>query len=166
MRLRPAPDWQVAEWLNADRPLALSDLGGRTVLALAFQLLCPGCVQHAIPQLKRVREAFDERDLAVVALHTVFEHHSAQGRRDVLAAFLHENRIAFPVGMDAPGEDGVPLTFRAYAMQGTPTVLLIDGEGRLRMQHFGHVDDIRLGAAVASLLAESRRGVDEGGAAT
>ena len=153
MKLREAPEWQVQEWLNVDRSMALADYRGRPIVALAFQMLCPGCVQHALPQLKRIRELFGESQLAVLGLHTVFEHHEAQGRPEVLKAFLHENRIRLPVAIDAPGEDGVPLTFRAYDMQGTPTVLLIDAEGRLRSQGFGHVDDLRLGAAIGSLLA-------------
>jgi len=153
MKLREATEWQVQEWLNVDRPMALADYRGRPIVALAFQMLCPGCVQHALPQLKRIRELFGESQLAVLGLHTVFEHHEAQGRPEVLKAFLHENRIRLPVAIDAPGEDGVPLTFRAYDMQGTPTVLLIDAEGQLRSQGFGHVDDLRLGAAIGSLLA-------------
>lgn len=153
MKLREAPEWQVQEWLNVDRPMALADYRGRPIVALAFQMLCPGFVQHALPQLKRIRELFGESQLAVLGLHTVFEHHEAQGRPEVLKAFLHENRIRLPVAIDAPGEDGVPLTFRAYDMQGTPTVLLIDAEGQLRSQGFGHVDDLRLGAAIGSLLA-------------
>ena len=153
MKLREAPEWQVQEWLNVDRSMALADYRGRPIGALAFQMLCPGCVQHALPQLKRIRELFGESQLAVLGLHTVFEHHEAQGRPEVLKAFLHENRIRLPVAIDAPGEDGVPLTFRAYDMQGTPTVLLIDAEGQLRSQGFGHVDDLRLGAAIGSLLA-------------
>ena len=120
-------------------------------------MLCPGCVSHALPQMQRLRSAFSDDALAVIGLHTVFEHHEAQGRREVLAAFLHENRIGFPVGMDSPGQDGVPLTFRAYKMQGTPTLLLIDCRGRVRMQKFGHVDDLALGAAVATLIAEDKR---------
>ena len=153
MNPREAPEWQVQEWLNVDRPVALSDFRGRPIVALAFQMLCPGCVQHAIPQLKRIREVFAESQLAVLGLHSVFEHHEAQGRPEVLKAFLHENRVLLPVAIDVPGQDGVPLTFRAYGMQGTPTVLLIDAEGRLRSQRFGHVDDLRLGAAIGSLLA-------------
>ena len=153
MKLREAPEWQVQEWLNVDRSMALADYRGRPIVALAFQMLCPGCVQHALPQLKRIRELFGESQLAVLGLHTVFEHHEAQGRPEVLKAFLHENRIRLPVAIDAPGEDGVPLTFRAYDMQGTPTVLLIDAEGQLRSQGFGHDDDLRLGAAIGSLLA-------------
>lgn len=155
MNHRTAPEWQVGEWLNTDRALSLADFAGRPLVALAFQLLCPGCVAQAIPQILRVRAAFREDQLAVAAIHTVFEHHQAQGRRDVLEAFLHENRISFPVAMDAPGDDRIPRTMRAYGMQGTPTLLLIDGSGRLRTQHFGHVDDLRLGAAISSLIAES-----------
>lgn len=160
MSIGQAPEWQVSEWLNSERPLRLADFAGRPIVALAFQLLCPGCVAQAIPQLLRVRAAFPEDQLAVLAIHTVFEHHAAQGRRDVLEAFLHENRIGFPVAMDAPGEDRIPRTMSLYAMQGTPTLLLIDRAGRLRTQHFGHVDDLRLGAAISSLVGEAGK-IDE-----
>lgn len=165
MTLAMAPEWHVSQWLGGDIG-GLADFRGRTLVALAFQMLCSGCVQHALPQLQRVREAFPVGEVAVVGLHSVFEHHEAQGRIEVLAAFLHENRIGFPVAIDAPGEGGMPLTFRAYAMQGTPTLLLIDPAGRLRMQRFGHIDDLRLGAAVSSLVTEAKLAVDEGSAAT
>lgn len=157
MILGEAPQWHVSEWLNRDAPLELADFRGRTLVMLAFQMLCPGCVSQALPQLQRVADAFPADQLAVTAIHTVFEHHDAQGRPEVLRAFLHENRIRFPVAIDQPGPDGVPLTFRAYAMQGTPTLLLVDAAGHLRMQKFGHVDDLRLGAFIATLIAESRQ---------
>jgi hypothetical protein len=163
--LNPAPEWQVAEWLNTEKPLSLADWRGRTLVALAFQMLCPGCVSQALPQLQRVRDTFPEDQVAVAAIHTVFEHHEAQGRTDVLRAFLHENRIRYPVAVDEPGPDGIPLTFCTYAMQGTPTLLLIDPAGRLRMQKFGHLDDLRLGAVIASVVAEGRL-IDEPDAAS
>ena len=43
---------------------------------------------------------------------------------------------------------------RAYAMQGTPTLMLIDAQGRLREQHFGVLDDLVLGVALGRLLGE------------
>ena len=156
MIVRPAPEWNIAEWLNSDVHLSLDAFRGRTLVALAFQMLCPGCVQQALPQLKRVSESFDPAEVAVIGLHSVFEHHEAQGRKEVLAAFLHENALRFPIAIDQPGPDNMPLTFRAYAMQGTPTLLLIDRLGGLRMQRFGHIDDLRLGAAVASLAVENK----------
>jgi len=154
--LRPAPDWTVSDWLNAPAPMTLADCRGKVVFAVAFQMLCPGCVSHGLPQAQRVRAAFPEDDLAVIGLHTVFEHHAAQGTKDALAAFLHEYRIKFPVAIDAatPG-GGVPQTMRAYNMQGTPTTMLIDREGRLRLSKFGHVEDLLLGAAIATLSGES-----------
>jgi hypothetical protein len=56
-----------------------------------------------------------------VAAARVFENHDAMGV-DALRSFVAEQRIPFPVGVDAPGADGDPLprTMRAYGMQGTP----------------------------------------------
>ena len=152
--LRQAPEWTVSDWLNAgDPPPGLARLRGRIVYVLAFQMLCPGCAAHAIPQALRVRAAFSENDLAVIGLHTVFEHAQAQGPKEALAAFLHEYKVRFPVAIDAPSAGGgVPRTMGAYNMQGTPTTILIDREGRLRLQRFGHVDDLSLGAMIAAML--------------
>lgn len=150
----PAPDWHTTAWLNTPQPLDLAQLRGQVVLLHAFQMLCPGCVAHALPQAQRVAKLFAQAPLAVIGLHTVFEHHAAMGIES-LRAFVHEYRIAFPVGVDEPGSDGpIPRTMRAYAMQGTPTLVLIDAQGRLRRQVFGMHDDLLLGAELATLLAE------------
>lgn len=158
-----APALSVSRWFNLgtasdSTELSLDSLRGRPVFLHAFQMLCPGCVQHAVPQSLKVAEAFARSDLAVIGLHTVFEHHAVMGP-DALAVYLHENRIRYPVGVDAYRDNDsalhpLPLTMAAYAMQGTPTMILIDRQGRLRRQHFGMTDDLRLGAEIATLLAE------------
>lgn len=153
--LRPAPALDAAQWLNAAEPLALDQLRGRIVVIEAFQMLCPGCVSHGLPQAMRIRETFGEDDVIVIGLHSVFEHHAVQTPQ-ALAAFLHEYRIGFPVAVDTPGETGaLPKTMAAYAMQGTPTLVLIDRLGRRRAQHFGHVTDLRLGAEIMALITET-----------
>jgi hypothetical protein len=152
----PAPEWSTREWFNAARGMQLADLRGRVVALHAFQMLCPGCVQHGLPQAQRVHAAFAPEDVAVIGLHTVFEHHAAM-TPTALAAFLHEWRIRFPVGVDAPSEtagDPLPQTMRRYALQGTPSLLLIDRAGNLRAQVFGAADDLLVGAAIATLVAE------------
>mgnify|MGYP006191081171 CR=1 FL=1 len=124
--LAPAPEWRVEQWLNTAAPMTLAAQRGRVVLGLAFQMLCPGCAVHALPQMLRVREAFPENELTLLGLHSVFEHHAAQGNAEALSAFLHEYRIGFPVGIDMQeADEPLPATMRAYAMQGTPTVPLI-----------------------------------------
>lgn len=154
--LRPAPNLDVVEWLNTPAPITLADLRGKVVVLEAFQMLCPGCTQFGLPQLARVREQFSPDDVAVIGLHTVFEHHQAQGSRAALEAFLHEYRYTMPVGIDRPDASGhgAPATMRAYHMQGTPTLILIDRQGRLRRQALGHVPDLRVGAEIMSLILE------------
>ncbi|MCY1250111.1 hypothetical protein D9M72_637110 [compost metagenome] len=43
---------------------------------------------------------------------------------------------------------------RDYQWQGTPSTVLVDRQGRLRMSHFGLLDDMALGAAIGQLAAE------------
>lgn len=154
---KPAPEWITTAWFNTPEPLNLERLRGQVVVLHAFQMLCPGCVARGIPQAQRVAELFTGAPLAVVGLHTVFEHHAAM-EPESLRAFLHEYRVRFPVGVDAPGPAGDPLprTMRAYAMEGTPTTVLIDARGRLRRQVFGIHDDLLLGAEIGTLLLEAR----------
>ncbi|HQV50338.1 MAG TPA: TlpA family protein disulfide reductase, partial [Dokdonella sp.] len=100
MPLQPAPELLVSRWFNSSAGLSLADLRGRVVFLHAFQMLCPGCVQHAVPQSLKVASAFSATDLAVIGIHTVFEHHQVMGP-DALSVYLKENRIAYPVAVDA-----------------------------------------------------------------
>ena len=150
-----APELVVSQWFNTGDTPTLAALRGRVVLLHAFQMLCPACVRLATPQAQQAHEQFSRQGLAVLGLHTVFEHHEAM-QPVSLEAYIHENRLGFPIGVDRPdGQHGLPLTMRAYGMQGTPTLLLIDRQGRLRQHVFGHVPDLALGAAIGSLLAEA-----------
>jgi len=150
----PAPELDVSQWFNTGTAPTLASLRGQVVLLHAFQMLCPACVRLATPQAQQVHEQFGRRGLAVLGLHTVFEHHEAM-QPVSLQAYIFENRLSFPIGVDRPdGHDGLPLTMRAYGMQGTPTLVLIDRQGRLRQHAFGHMPDLALGVAIGTLLAE------------
>ncbi|QBE61766.1 peroxiredoxin family protein [Pseudoduganella lutea] len=149
-----APEFEVAAWLNARGPVSLAALRGKVVAVYAFQMLCPGCVSHGIPQAKKIAATFDRGDVEVLGLHTVFEHHAVMGQ-EALEAFIHEYRIDFPVGIDLPSESSpVPRTMAKYRMRGTPTLLLFDRRGMLRQQVFGMADDMRVGALIAGLVHE------------
>ena len=155
MNFVAAPELQTTDWLNTDEPVLLGALRGKVVVIEAFQMLCPGCVSHGLPQAMRVHRIFNRDEVAVVGLHTVFEHHDAQGSRAALAAFLHEYKFTFPVGIDAPSErGGLPKTMALYGMKGTPTLLLVDQRGRLRKHKFGLEDDLVLGAEIMSIIRD------------
>ncbi len=143
----------TTEWLNGP-PQDLAELRGRVVMVETFQMLCPGCVSHGLPQAQRVYRAFPRDQVVVLGLHTVFEHHDVMGR-DALAAFLSEYRIEFPVGIDRHEDGPIPVTMGRYQLRGTPSTLLVDRAGRLRHSLFGAVDDLALGTYLGGLLAES-----------
>jgi thiol-disulfide isomerase/thioredoxin len=149
-----APDLQVSEWINADSPPSLASLRGRVVVLHAFQMLCPGCVAVGIPQAIKIHQAFSGQDLMVLGLHTVFEHHEVMGPA-ALKVFMHEYKIPFPVGVDLvrAGSD-IPVTMQAYGLRGTPSLVVIDRLGRMRLNQLGHPDDLRLGALLGQLLSE------------
>ena len=149
----PAPELMVSQWFNTDQDLSLEQLRGKVVVMEAFQMLCPGCVAHGLPQAKSVYESFPEEKVAVIGIHTVFEHHAAMTPVS-LKAFLYEYRINFPVAVDEASESGQPKTMSAYNMQGTPSLMLIDKRGNLRAQFFGQVSDLKLGHDIAVLLME------------
>lgn len=154
---QPAPPWTTREWFNSERALQLTDLRGRVVVLHAFQMLCPACVHHGLPQAQRIHATFSAQDVAVIGLHTVFEHHAAMTPVS-LKAFLHEYRIAFPVGVDDTATDpreSIPTTMQVYDMRGTPTLILIDRRGDLRHHGFGTEDDLAVGAAIATLVGEA-----------
>lgn len=148
------PEIEAAEWLNTEKPLSLAGLRGRVVAVEAFQMLCPGCVSHGLPQAQRIAQTFRSEDVSVIGLHCVFEHHEAMSPV-ALRAFLHEYRIRFPVAVDAAGNSAMPRTMAAWQLEGTPTLLLFDRQGRLRARHFGQVSDMAIGAEIMALIGET-----------
>lgn len=149
-----APPLQVSQWLNTDQALELEHLRGKVVMLHAFQMLCPGCLSHGLPQAQRAHRLLRNEGLVVIGLHTVFEHHDVMGP-DALRAFNHEYGWGFPIGIDRAIDKSIPATMRAYHLEGTPSVVLIDRRGNIRLQHLGHLDDLHLGAAIGRLLTET-----------
>ena len=128
----PAPALQVSQWFNCPQAIDIDQLKGKVVLLHAFQLLCPGCVNHGVPQAERVHRMLADDDLIVVSLHTVFEHHAAM-TPVVLEAFLHEYQISHSIGVEGDQSgNSTPLTMLSYGLRGTPSIVVIDRAGRIR----------------------------------
>lgn len=148
-----APPLDVERWFNTETPPTLAGLRGKVVVLHAFQMLCPGCVAHAVPRAKRLHQIAESvDDLVVLGLHSVFEHHAAM-TPVTLEAFLHEYGMTFPVAVDRPATDGpIPLTMAAYGLRGTPSTIVIDRAGTIARHSFGAEDDLVLGLVLGGLL--------------
>ena len=151
-----APELETSQWLNTLEPLRLSGPKGKVIVIHAFQMLCPGCVSHGIPQASAIHELYADEEVQVIGLHTVFEHHDVM-TVEALKAFAHEYRIRFPIAIDRPSTSGtIPVTMERYRMQGTPTLIVIDKEGRVRLNHFGRLSDMQVGNFIGGLLTEDQ----------
>jgi len=149
------PELETACWLNADPAPTLKDLKGKVVVLAAFQQHCPGSLKHGLPQAARLAQAFDDDAVAVIGLNTPFEETDAQSKT-ALETFVAEHGLTFPVALDAANGKSLPRTMEAFEIQGTPTVLIFDRQGRLRRHYLGQVDDLRIGAEVMALAIEAR----------
>src|ERR1700734_4271707 len=150
-----APELLVDRWFKTDHPLTLSGLRGRVVVLAAFQVLCPDSIASGVPQARRIYETFAPSDVAVIGMHTTFEHHDAFST-SVLKAFIQEYRLKFPIALDQPNPAGpIPHTMERYKMRGTPSLVLIDRHGMVRKHAFGAVDDLRIGAEIGALVQNS-----------
>lgn len=148
-----APEIAVEQWFNTDAEPTLASLRGEVVVIEAFQMLCPGCVSHGLPQAQRIQQTFGS-DVTVLGLHTVFEHHDAMTPTS-LEAFLHEYRITFPVGVDQPGVGTpTPVSMGRLQLRGTPSLVIVDRAGNLRANAFGAHEDLAIGALLARLVDE------------
>lgn len=141
------------QWFNST-PINLADLTGHVVVLGTFQMLCPGCVTNGLPQLQRIHDQFDKQQVKVIGLHTVFEHHAAMTPVS-LAAFIMEYRLTFPIAVDGHDQESGPsLSMKRLGLRGTPSLLLVDHAGKIRMHQFGHVGDLVVGAAIQRLVDE------------
>lgn len=135
---------KIQQWLNSPKEYSLDLESPRIKVIHAFQMLCPGCVYHGIPQTIELFNRLKDFPVDVAGIHTVFENHHAMGPES-LKVFLKEFRIPFPVGVDQHQTGkSTPDTMRAYDMQGTPTTIVIDHKGEIVLQYFGMLDTEKL----------------------
>jgi len=144
---------EASHWINTDQPPNLASLRGKVVVVTVFQMLCPGCAGSSLPQARTLHSIFARDDLVVIGMHSVFEHHQVM-TLDALRVFAREYRLQFPIAVDRPVEgSSIPATMRKWGLEGTPTLMVFGRDGELALQHFGHLDDLRLGAALGELIA-------------
>ena len=149
-----ASELDVSEWINVAQPVHLQALRGRVVVIAVFQILCPASVSYGIAQAIGIHNRFPARDTAVLGLHSLVAHRSVMTPA-ALHAFVQEYHIPFPVGADRlPEGQGMPHTMQAYGLKGTPSLVVIDRQGRLRLKHFGRAEDLQVGALLGQLLDE------------
>ena len=213
---QPAPEPEIDQWLQG-APCSLQSLLGDVVLIEVFQVNCPGCFAHALPEAVRLHETYHDSGLTVLGIATAFEEferNTACNLQHLLdtgelqgdpleqlgkAGYLDNGRlpydIPFSIATDRLVEntDKVddasidafilsqvpdfhsdnwsderrqliheralaylhskthkPQTFENYGLQGTPSSIVIDRDGIVRLVKFGIPDGVE--AMILQLL--------------
>ena len=145
-------------WLNTE-PLTAAWLRGRVVLVDVWTYSCINWLR-TLPYVRAWHERYRDRGLVVVGVHAPefgFEHDLDNVRRAVAAL-----DVGYPVVIDNDFA-----VWRSLDNHYWPAVHLVDGEGRVRFQHFGEEAYEETERAIQGLLGvdEELVDVDAGGLA-
>ena len=137
-----APNLCVSEWIQG-KPTNIDKERGKVVLVEVFQVNCPGCFTHGIPQAIDMHMKYYQDGLSVLGVATAFEDFDKNTldnlklllttgevigeTRKVLAEYgrlAPENKLSykipFPVGMDTLLKSGLLTDERVMATDLTP----------------------------------------------
>lgn len=67
-----APLFLVSDWVQGE-PTNFDRLTGKVVLLEVFQVNCPGCFLHALPQAIDLHQRYSDKGLTVLGIATAFE---------------------------------------------------------------------------------------------
>lgn len=119
----------------------LSDHRGEVVLLNFWATWCPPCREET-PDLVRLAKSYPENKLDIVGVSM------DEGRPAAVRQFVAAYKIPYVVSMAG---DDFPL---ASGLQGIPTTLLIDREGRIAKKYVGATSERAFRADVDALLRE------------
>jgi cytochrome c biogenesis protein CcdA/thiol-disulfide isomerase/thioredoxin len=150
-RALPAPlasllDLPQSRWLNTP-PLRANDLRGKVVLVNFWTYSCINCLR-ALPHVRAWAEAYKDKGLVVVGVHTpefAFEKDIAN-----VATAAASLGVGHPVAIDNSFR-----IWRAFHNSAWPALYLIDAEGRVRQTVFGEGGYGRLERMIRQLLEEA-----------
>lgn len=127
---KPAADWEL-QGLDG-KTHALADYRGKVVVLDFWYRGCGWCVR-AMPQLNALAEAFQDRPVAILGMNTDRKEEDAKLVCEVMALKYPTLRA-----------EGVP---EKYGVQGFPTLIVIDPEGKVRDIHVGYSPTLRADVA-------------------
>ena len=138
-----APILAPGAWANVPAAPATA---GRVAIVDVFAFSCINC-KHVTPELRKLRAAYRESDLAIVGVHAP-ELPDERVHANLLQA-MHDQDISWPVRYDDDFR-----VWRAYGVTAWPTQLIFDRKGKLRATIVGEGYDAELERTVKALVAE------------
>ncbi|HOG15757.1 MAG: Thiol-disulfide oxidoreductase ResA [Syntrophaceae bacterium PtaU1.Bin231] len=116
-----APDMDAPAFTLPDlagKKFSLADHKGKPVLIIFSTTWCPYC-RTEIPKFKEIYNTYAQKGLVVVNV-------DSQEPRDKVAKFAEKYKLPYRVLIDEEGD-----VAESYGVRGVPTMVLIDGKGKI-----------------------------------
>jgi thiol-disulfide isomerase/thioredoxin len=128
----------------AGKEYSLQDLRGHVVLLDFWATWCGPC-RKDLPMLEKLHQEFKDKGLVLLGFNV------GEGR-EVVSKFLASAKLSYPMVLTA----GTGTT-QDYSVTAYPTVVLIDREGKIVVDHIGSGSEAELRAGLAKLGLESAK---------
>lgn len=150
---RPAPPLEIAHWLGS-KPEPIDRLKGHPLLLFFWAHWCEDCKSEA-PDLVRLLAEYRSKGLMLVgpSQHYGYAARGEDATRDDETRYIDEVRKQY---YSALTNMSVPLSeenFKNYGASTTPTLVLVDRQGIVRLYHPGAMPYAQLAAQVAKVVA-------------
>jgi len=151
---KAAPPLQMAEWLGP-KPVSLTQLRGHPVLLFFWAHWCGDC-KAEVPDLVRIQSAYGGKGLVLIGptQHYGYAAHGEDATREQETRYIDQIRQQFYAalaGMSVPVSEE---NFTNYGASTTPTLVLVDRRGVVRLYHPGAIPYSQLAAKISELLAD------------
>ena len=150
---RPFPVLDVEHYLGEPLP-STDSLKGKVVVAFFWAHWCPDC-KRQLPILEQLHETYGDRDLAILGPTQLYGY-MARGEDATPEQELEFLRGAYQERYPIPSWMSVPVSqqnFLDFGVSTTPTLVIIDREGIVRLYNPGDLPYDELSAHVERLLA-------------
>jgi thiol-disulfide isomerase/thioredoxin len=156
---KPVPVLDISQWIGSSRPLPLSAHRGHPVLLFLWAHWCSDC-KNEIPIVQKLMANYGPRGLVVVAptQHYGYVAGGQDAPADVETKYIGQVFAKYYAGL---GSVEIPLSeanFAKFGVSTTPTMVLVDGQGIVRLYNPGNASYDLLAAKIESALHSSGRG--------
>lgn len=135
-------------WVNT-KPLTTESLRGKVVLVDFWTYSCINCLR-TLPYIKAWEQKYRDAGLVIVGVHT--PEFGFERRTDNVQRAVGHLGVGFPVIAD--GERRI---WKAWGVQGWPTMVLVDAQGRVRTRQVGEGAYEQTERTIQALLREAGR---------
>jgi thiol-disulfide isomerase/thioredoxin len=152
---KPLPPLQETQWIVA-KPPAPASLHGKVLLLFFWAHWCPDCKADA-PILARIANEFEKRGLVIIAPTRLYGYTPTSDPADPGAekAFILRTFDQFYSSIPNLSVPFSAANFDRFGVSTTPTFVIVDPHGIVRLYHPGTLDEAQLRAAIEPLLPAS-----------